>query len=475
MSAKQLGCVASLIALASIPLAGQFSREAKKALGGALKVSVKPPPQGGRPGAPVELGVQLQNGKSEPAAMSKDTQIEIQLLGSSGQVVQKGSCGIRAGVTDVKCLVQGPAAGLYKIRAVSDNRELLEGSGYILIRTAVAGKKKVENAAASPFRLAAYQKPAKTSPEIQPASNCSATQSRSKATVILTINEGGEAGGAFRASLESATIQAFFQADDGGTAPGNILVWLSPDHGELDHEPLVIPKCSISGEAQLSSKYPVHATIIYKVVPATYAVEAPAALHASFLQPIVGIGIVPGGTQTLSLIDRGPIVAQFFDVNGAAIPTDSDRTVTFVPDNSFITTKQQSVTLKAGDLSAVTEIVPFWLGQGSIFVTADRLKSPDPPHHVEVIGFMVIAICLLGGLTGGLVLFLVSGGSIYSRLVVGVAAGIVLSWAYVFGLLPKVDGVIAHNSISVFVVSILGGYLGIKAFDLILKQFGWAK
>jgi hypothetical protein len=71
-------------------------------------------------------------------------------------------------------------------------------------------------------------------------------------------------------------------------------------------------------------------------------------------------------------------------------------------------------------------------------------------------------------------LFLVSGGSIYSRLVVGVAAGIVLSWAYVFGLLPRVDGVIAHNFISVFVVSILGGYLGIKAFDIILKQFGWA-
>ena len=84
-----------------------------------------------------------------------------------------------------------------------------------------------------------------------------------------------------------------------------------------------------------------------------------------------------------------------------------------------------------------------------------------------------MAVCLLGGLAGGLVLFFVSGGSLYSRLVVGVVAGIVLAWAYVFGLLPKVDGVVAHNYISVFVVSILGGYLGIKTFDLILKRFGW--
>jgi hypothetical protein len=289
----------------------------------------------------------------------------------------------------------------------------------------------------------------------------------------LTINEGGEADGAFRASLEFATIQAFFQADDGGSAPSNVLVWLSPDHGEVDHQPLVIPKCSISGEAHLSSKYPVHTSVIYTVVPASYAVEAPAALRASFVRPIVGIGIIPKGTQTLSLIDRGPIVAQFFDIDGDTIPTDSERTVTFVSDNSFISTRQQTVAMKPGDLSAQTEILPFWLGTGSIFVTTDRLKSPDPPHRVEVVGLTVIAVCLIGGLAGGLVLFFVSGGSLHSRLIVGVVAGIVLAWAYVFGLLPKVDGVVAHNYISVFVVSILGGYLGIKTFDLILKRFGW--
>jgi hypothetical protein len=132
------------------------------------------------------------------------------------------------------------------------------------------------------------------------------------------------------------------------------LVWLSPDHGALDHEPLIIPKCSISGEVHLSSKYPVLASVIYTVVPAGYAVEAPPTLRASFVRPIVGIGIVPKGTQTLSLIDRGPIVAQFFDLDGDTIPTDSARTVTFVSDNSSISTKQQSISLKAGDLSAQT-------------------------------------------------------------------------------------------------------------------------
>lgn len=480
MTARRFGCALTLV-LVGIPLHAQFAREARTAINAALKVSVKPPPQGAREGDPVEFGIQLQNGKSQPATMPKDTQVEIQLLGSAGEVVRKGTCKIIAGVADGKCVVQAPKAGLYKIRTRTDNRELPEGTGYVLIRAA-GGRKKVDlqvpNQRERPaerlaFLTVAYQHPGGPAPATRSAGNCSATQSRSRAKVILTINEGGETGGAFRASLESATIQAFFQADDGGSAPSNILVWLSPDHGEVDHQPLIIPKCSISGEAHLSSKYPVHASVIYTVVPATYAVEAPAALRASFVRPIVGIGIIPKGTQTLSLIDRGPIVAQFFDIDGDTIPTDSERTVTFVSDNSFISTKQQSVTLKAGDLSAQTEILPFWLGTGSIFVTTDRLKSPDPPHRVEVVGRTVMAVCLLGGLAGGLVLFFVSGGSLYSRLVVGVVAGIVLAWAYVFGLLPKVDGVVAHNYISVFVVSILGGYLGIKTFDLILKRFGW--
>ena len=106
-------------------------------------------------------------------------------------------------------------------------------------------------------------------------------------------------------------------------------------------------------------------------------------------------------------------------------------------------------------------------------MTSDRLKPTN--LQVQVVGAIVIGVCLAGGLFGGLVLFFASGGSIYSRLIVGVAAGIVLSWAYVFGLLPKVDSVVAHNYISVFVVSILGGYLGIKVFDLVLERFDWAR
>jgi hypothetical protein len=470
-----------VLILAGIPLPAQFAKQAETAIRGAAKVSINPPKKGPQAGDPIEFAVLLQNGMGQAATLPKGTQVEVQLWGSSGDLVQKQSCTVPAGAADAKCIIPAAKAGLYKVKAVPDNRELLEGSSYVLVRPGNTRKK------AAPIRkppaaqllpgisLLAVAYSPDDSVATKPAAaveGCGATRSPGHATVILTINEGGEVGGAFRAGVENAMIQAFLQADDGGSAPSDVLVWLSPDHGALDHEPLVIPKCSISGEVQLSSKYPVRASVIYKVVPGSYAVQAPATLQANFVRPIIGIGIVPDGVQTLSLIDRGPIVAQFFDASGDVVPTDSERTVTFVSDNSVISPKQQTITLKPGDYAAATVILPFWLGKGTIFVTADRLKTAS--HQVSVIGQIVIAVCLIGGIVGGLVSFLVSGGALYSRLIVGLAAGIVLTWAYVFGLLPKVDATVAHNYISVFVVSLLGGYSGIKAFDLVLKRLGWA-
>jgi hypothetical protein len=483
----------------------KWTKEAQAAVNAPLKVAVKPLEQGPRAGSLVDFSVELQNGKSQPAVTPADSHVELQLLDLSGAVVQSGKCKILAKEASGKCTLQAPKSGVYKLRAMPQNRELTEGTGYVLIRPdtegaqkqgpnspAPKGGSKRENApqkqerdskspgawidrpgnagSARLLRVAYYSDDTGAQPAAPSAAE-GCNKSRGAAAVVVVINEGGEAGGAFRAGLESATIQAFFEAEDGGSAPSDILVWLSPDHGALDHQPLVIPKCSTSGEAHLSSKYPVQTSVAYNVAPGTYPVKGPNKLQALFVRPIVGIGIVPDGSQTLSLIDRGRLVASFFDADGNTIPTDLDRTVKFVSNNSFFSAKEQSVTLKPGDFSAETVLLPFWVGSGSIFVTADRLKTAI--HQVEVVGMAVILVCLSGGFVGALVLFLTSGGSLYSRLIVGIAAGIVLTWAYVFGILPKVDATIAHNYISVFVVSILGGYLGIKAFDKVITLLGW--
>jgi len=300
---------------------------------------------------------------------------------------------------------------------------------------------------------------------------CAAPTSQSHATVFLTINEGAETGGAFRAKLDTATINAFFQADDAGSAPQDIHIWLSPNHGTIDQAPLIIRRCSISGEAHLSSPSPTLVSITYSVEPRNYAITTPVTLQARFLRPIVGIGIEPKGQQTLSLIDQAPVIAEFFDGDGNSVATDTDRTVKFVSNNSLVGPKEQTITVKSGARSADNVVLPYRTGSAILFVTADGLQAAT--HELQVVGMIVFMLCVAGGLFGALVSYYTAGGRLPSRLVIGMAAGIVLSWAYVFAILPKVDSIVAHNYISVFVVSLLGGYLGIKAIDLVVKRLGW--
>lgn len=469
-----------------------FARQAQQVLDSAQKIVVKPIKQGPHPGDAVEFDVQLQNGKNEPVAAGKETQLELQLLGSSGEVAQTGICEIPAQSADAKCSVQAPESGIYKIKAVPKDKGLLEGTGFLLVRPQKgtprsardgAGKERSNPPAHAkdskdkgaglhlpwPYRGVSLIPAALFIQASEPAA-ASCKGSTGAATVVVLINDGGESGGAFRAGVEQATIQALFESDDGEGAPFPIYIWLSPDHGVLDHNPLVIPKCGISSsEGHLSSMYSGTASVAYTVLPSKYRSQG--SLRATFV-PVIGIVVVPQAPQILSLIDRGPIVAQFLDATGHTVATESPRTVTFVSNSSVVGVEKQSILVNAGAYAAETVILPSWIGTGSISVTADGLQTVA--HEVQVVGWAVIAVCLLGGVLGGIVLYFTSGGSVVARLIVGVTTGIVVTWAYVFGLLPKLNAEIAHNYVSVFVTSIVGGYLGIKALNPILKRLGFS-
>lgn len=473
-------------------LCAVFAREAQEVLDSAQKVVVKPVKQGPHPGDTVDFDVQLQNGKSAPVTAGKDTPLDLQLLGSSGEVAQTAMCKIAAQSADAKCSVQAPESGIYKIKAVPKDKSLLEGTGFLLVRPQKGTPRSAPDGAAKersnppanvkdskdkgaglrppwPYRGVSLIPAALFIQASEPAAPA-CKGSTGAAKVVVLINDGGASGGAFRAGVEPATIQALFESDDGEGAPFPIYIWLSPDHGVLDHNPLVIPKCGInSGEGHLSSSYSGTASVAYTVLPSKYRSQG--SLSATFV-PVIGIVIVPQPPQILSLIDRGPIVAQFIDASGNTVATESQRTVTFVSNSSVVGVQDQSVVVQAGAYTAQTMILPFWIGTGSIFVTADRLQAV--PHEVQVVGWAVIVVCLLGGVLGGIVLYFTSGGSVIARLIVGVATGIVVTWAYVFGLLPKLNAEIAHNYVSVFVTSIVGGYLGIKALNPILKRLGFS-
>src|SRR5262249_10413325 len=120
-------------------------------------------------------------------------------------------------------------------------------------------------------------------------SDCEGPVSQGTASIVVDINEGGEAGGAFRAGKDSATISAFFLADDGGTAPAPITIWLSEDHGHVDEKPLVIKRCQTKGVAHLKSTAAAVVSVKYRIFPDKYNQPDSPAVRATFITPIAGI------------------------------------------------------------------------------------------------------------------------------------------------------------------------------------------
>ena len=74
---------------------------------------------------------------------------------------------------------------------------------------------------------------------------------------------------------------------------------------------------------------------------------------------------------------------------------------------------------------------------------------------------------------GGIAAWDALKGAIAGRIFVGILGAIVLVWISVYAVLPRTHSIIAHNMVSVFVLSIIGGFGGTRVLDFAGKKFGY--
>jgi len=267
---------------------------------------------------------------------------------------------------------------------------------------------------------------------------------------------------------DGAQILVFYMSPDGSAAPTNIHVWLTWSNGELDPQPLMIRQGESFGVAKLRSRWPVEARIEFVLSAPPYPLEGARRYAVKFGPPIYGISVV--GSQRLSLVDSGMLLAELFDNDGNPVQTTTRRTVTFTPISPKLRLLPTQADILPGSSSTTAAVLPVGLGHAKLNVSTPGYKSVIV--EVEVTGLSVILLCLAGGIAGGFCAFNAFKGSLLWRIFLGVIGGAILSWLYVYVALPKVDSRIAHNLVSVLFVSIIGGYLGIQALDLAAKQLG---
>jgi ABC-type transport system involved in cytochrome c biogenesis permease subunit len=89
----------------------------------------------------------------------------------------------------------------------------------------------------------------------------------------------------------------------------------------------------------------------------------------------------------------------------------------------------------------------------------------DPP-------LALLGISMAGGLVGGYVFMLKRRRTKRWRVPLGALTGVMLFWAILFLGLSALPRTTILNPISIFVISVLGGWMGTGVFDPILKRLG---
>jgi hypothetical protein len=268
-----------------------------------------------------------------------------------------------------------------------------------------------------------------------------------------------------------ARISVYYMGPDGKGAPSDILLWISWSNGMFNPQPMIIRRGKLAAEGRLVSKSPVEAAISLVSSAPKVPVQGSSTLKVLFSPPIYGFG--PATSEAvlkMSLIDREPLIGCFFDDEGHCIQTDRKRHVNVSSTNPSLHVEPDGSDISANDGTATFYLEPTWSGTANIEMWTSGHNKQRIAIVISI--WLVVVLCFVGGLVGGIAARDTMKGSIWWRMFIGIVGGIVLVWFCVFAVIPQTHNMIAHSLISVLVVGIVGGYAGTRVLDFAAKKLG---
>ncbi len=448
-------------------------------------------------GTTVEVEVSLRDAANQPLTARVDLTADIEARQFSG--VQKTNVIIKAGDSSGHCSVPLHEGGIIELWATQ--RELRPDTTLVRVK---------------PFALASSQSvPGFTPnpPTGTPAAPESGTHLGREASKIggtardisdaarsvhdtvhqlgslfgLTTPGGGQpgflAGSVGRSYLADNQDAAIIQIFLGRPVSKRTEIQLDCSSGKLEPATVAIGPGEDTGQTRLTAGKV--GTITVKCVNATPKIKLPPTntLSFSFKPPIVRLNVRASPPQ-ISLLDTAELLVQLQDINGEPIATDEPRSISTAIVSGSAEIPSLTHAIQPGEFETRIAFRPTRCGTVGIKAFADTL----PPELGEVrvsLPMMLLSLSALGGSLGGLLAAFSGGlplgfknGSLRRRLtylpwwrmVVGLITGFVLYWSFIFlsfSALPK--GVIL-NPFSALVCSLLGGWMGLNVFSLVLKR-----
>jgi hypothetical protein len=416
-------------------------------------------------GAKATVEVFLHDVNNNPLKAAKEYIIEIELRVSlSNQLKKKMQDTIKVGETAAKFTLPLEEIGIFNIRAshLAKSPELLPGDTVIRVRPVVRSLPRPRPGAWLPgfdwhfagAGLLAFPPAFKQIPSPE-------TSLLLKSSPQRTLLADGK---------DMATIHLFYYSPE-GIAPADIRVRLFNSGGKLEPQPVIIPQGDDYGQATLTSDKIGTITVEYLgSLPINLPPQAERKIDIIFGPPItqIDLNISP---PAISLVDQSDLIVRLLDEKGTPIATDSPRQIALAIDKGRGEIEKEEFEIPAGRSESRTSFFPTWIGKVEISAATPDLRPASATLEVSP-PLLPLSLSALGGLAGGVIAFWTRQNSKWWRILIGLIAGFVLYWAFIFGVLNFVSRAIVLNPLSAFALSALGGWLGTEVFVQILKRFG---
>jgi hypothetical protein len=390
-------------------------------------------------GSDVIIEAILKTADNKSCSLNASTTVQLSLQWADDKI-SKLSLPIPAGKTSAHVTIPMTHAGVCRIKAVESH--LLSGAIFILVKgTAIQGTRKVKVAMRGGVDEVVTVK-SKSPPLIIEFSFD---------TTRAIVADG----------QDSAQIFATMNRE----AESDIRINLLTTHGLYV---ISIPKGQLIGVLNIASVQPTE--MLFQKADVTNNIPVNGLpFHFTFV-PIISRMKCVASPPNISLIENAEIVITLLDGDGRPHSTLYPRTVSLEFNKGRGEIDSTELTIPSGSFTAKAHFKPTVIGGIGITSSMDRMPLGVTFFNVSLPIFIML-LSLIGGMAGGFIAKIKNGYERW-RVLIGVITGVILYWAFIYGFLPLVSHGIALNPVSAFVLSAIGGWLGINVFSVLLPKVG---
>jgi len=265
--------------------------------------------------------------------------------------------------------------------------------------------------------------------------------------------------------------------------------YLTTTVGTLDPNPILIKGGQALGTSRITSEIAKEAVVsCVRVVP-SLATSGAEPVRIAFKQPVnaFSVEIAP---PSISWVDRAGIIVTLLREQKIPVKTDDAVQISLHRDSGKGDIQPETFEIKAGEFEGRSMFLPYQKGPVHISVAIPNFLIESVDFEVTALPYLMFMLPTFGGICGGLVASTwrpaeKAGGRRASspptnklvkrtlvRVMIGLLTGTLLHWAFVFNLVPALPRAVVMNQFSWFMLPAIGGWLGTKAFDVVLKAVG---